>query len=243
MTIRILINGAAGRMGQITVPAVQNDARFELVGTAVRGDDLAQKITQTSPNVVVDLTNPASVFENTRTIISAGVHPVVGTTGLLPEQITALQALAAKKSLGGIIAPNFSLGVILLMRFAAQAAQYFPYAEIIELHHDKKKDAPSGTALKTAQLLTQVRANQRPPCEEIVAGARGANVNEVPIHSVRLPGLLAHEEVLFGSEGELLTLRHDAFNRSTYMPGLLLACEKVSGLNGLVYGLEHVLDL
>jgi 4-hydroxy-tetrahydrodipicolinate reductase len=241
MSIKILVNGANGRMGQITTAALRNDARFQLVGEASRKDDLAQLIKNSGAQVVIDFTIADHAYQNTKTIIANGAHPVIGTTGFLPEQVKELQTECKAKKLGGIIAPNFSLSVILLMRFAQQAAKYFPHAEVIELHHDKKREAPSGTAVKTAQLIAAVRDNQKIDNMEIYKGARGANVENVHVHSVRLPGLMAHEEILFGAEGELLTLRTDVFNRSAYIPGILLACEKVLALKELVYGLEDIL--
>ncbi|MSP52778.1 MAG: 4-hydroxy-tetrahydrodipicolinate reductase [Gammaproteobacteria bacterium] len=241
MSIKILVNGANGRMGQIAVPAIQADTRFELVAQGTRNDDLGQLIKKSGAQVVIDFTIADHAYQNTKIIIAAGAHPVIGTTGFLPDQVKELQAECKAKKLGGIIAPNFSLSVILLMRFAQQAAKYFPHAEIIELHHDKKREAPSGTAVKTAQLIAAVRDNKNIDDIEIYKGARGASVENVPVHSVRLPGLMAHEEILFGAEGELLTLRTDVFNRSAYIPGIVLACEKVLTLKELVYGLEDIL--
>lgn len=239
--IKILVNGANGKMGQIAVAALRNDNHFELVAEGTRHDDLAEIIKKSAAQIVLDFTIADYAYQNCKTIIAAGVHPVIGTTGFLPEQIKELQAECKHKKLGGIIAPNFSLSVILLMRFAQEAAKYFPHAEIIELHHDKKREAPSGTAVKTAQLIAAVRENIKIDDKEIYQGARGAKVDSVPVHSVRLPGLMAHEEILFGADGELLTLRYDTFNRSAYIPGILLACEKIMQLNELVYGLEQIL--
>ena len=241
MSIKILVNGTNGRMGKITVDAIRNDARFQLVAEGKRNDDLTQLIKKSGAQVVIDFTIADHAYQNTKTIIAAGAHPVIGTTGFLPEQVKELQAECKAKKLGGIIAPNFSLSVILLMRFAAQAAKYFPHAEVIELHHDKKREAPSGTAVKTAQMIAAVRENKKIDDMEIYKGARGASVSDVHVHSIRLPGLMAHEEILFGAEGELLTLRTDVFNRSAYIPGILLACEKVLTLKELVYGLEDIL--
>ena len=241
MSIKILVNGASGRMGQITTAALRNDARFQLVAAGSRHDDLGQLIKKSGAQVVIDFTIADHAYQNTKIIIAAGAHPVIGTTGFLPEQVKELQAECKQKKLGGIIAPNFSLSVILLMRFAQQAAKYFTHAEVIELHHDKKREAPSGTAVKTAQLIAAVRDNQKVDDMEIFKGARGANVSDIQVHSIRLPGLMAHEEILFGAEGELLTLRTDVFNRSAYIPCILLACEKVLTLKELVYGLEDIL--
>jgi len=241
MSIKILVNGASGRMGEATVAAIEQHANLQLVGQAGRKDNLVEMIRVTKARVVVDFTNAKSVFTNTKMIIDAGVHGVIGSSGLLPEQVQQLQVLAAKQKLGGIIAPNFCIGAVLMMMFAAQAAKYFPRAEIIELHHDKKHDAPSGTAIKSAEMIAAVRENQDVDCDETLVGARGATLNNVPIHSVRLQGLLAHQEVLFGNPGELLTIRHDSFERQAFMPGVCLACEKVVALDEWVYGLENIL--
>lgn len=240
MTIAVLVNGAGGRMGQASVAAIRAQVNMIVVAECRRADDLAAMIKKTQPAVVLDFTDADSVLANAKLIIEHNVHPVIGTSGLLAKDITQLQMLCATKKLGGIIVPNFCIGAALMVRFVAEAAKYYSHAEIIELHHDKKLDAPSGTAIKTAAALTEVRNNRRVTCKEIVAGARGASVSDVPIHSVRLPGLLAHQEVLFGSAGELLTIRHDSFSREAYMPGVCLAIEKVLGLSELVYGLENI---
>ncbi len=169
---------------------------------------------------------------------------MVGTTGFTTEEITDLIELSREKNLGGLIAPNFAIGAVLLMQFAAQAAKYFPNVEIIELHHDKKKDAPSGTAVKTAELISQVRQPQEQGAadeEESLPGARGANYQGMHIHSVRLPGLVAHQEVIFGSQGEGLTLRHDSYDRVSFMTGVNLGVKEVVKRHELVYGLEHLL--
>ena len=169
---------------------------------------------------------------------------MVGTTGFTTEEITDLIDLSREKNIGGLIAPNFAIGAVLLMQFAAQAAKYFPNVEIIELHHDKKKDAPSGTAVKTAELISQVRQPQgqgAPDEEESLPGARGANYQGMHIHSVRLPGLVAHQEVIFGSQGEGLTLRHDSYDRVSFMTGVNLGVKEVVKRHELVYGLEHLL--
>jgi 4-hydroxy-tetrahydrodipicolinate reductase len=242
-TLRILINGAKGRMGQEAVKAIEADADCLLVGQGSRTDNLAELIQTCHPDIVVDFTNAEAVYENTLTIIEQGVHPVVGTTGLLPEQLSRLQQLCADKQLGGIIAPNFSIGAILMMRFAEQAAAYFSHVEIIEMHHEGKLDAPSGTAIKTAELIANRHADLQPlpPCKETLIGSRGANLHHIPIHAIRLPGLVAHQQVIFGAPAETLTLKHDTINRACFMPGLLTACKKVVHLQSLVYGLENLL--
>jgi 4-hydroxy-tetrahydrodipicolinate reductase len=225
MNIKVLINGYQGKMGQAAVKAITDAPDLDLVATCGREDDLAHHIASSKAQVVVDLTSPESVYLNTKTIIANHAHPVIGTTGLSGEEINELQALSAAKQLGGIIAPNFSLGAILMMHYAAQAAQHFASAEIIELHHAQKKDAPSGTAIKTAELMQAARHNEQ----------------SIPIHSIRLPGLVAHQAVIFGGPGETLTIRHDSIDRSCFMPGILLACRKVIGLKQLIYGLDQLI--
>jgi 4-hydroxy-tetrahydrodipicolinate reductase len=241
--IRVLVNGAHGKMGQESVKAIQADTVLEYVGGANHGDNLAALISQTKPDVVLDFTVACVVFENTRTIIESGVRPVVGTSGLLPEQVKTLKALCAEKKLGGIIVPNFSIGAILMMKFAADAARYLTDVEIIELHHDGKQDAPSGTAIKTADMIANNRARVPTHHEEreLLAGARGGVQNDIHIHSVRLPGLMAHQTVIFGGKSETLQIRHDSIHRDSFMPGVCLACKKVMGLDELVYGLETLL--
>ena len=195
-------------------------------------------------DVWIDFTIPKVAYEHTRFALEHGLAPVVGTTGFTTEEITDLIDLSREKNIGGLIAPNFAIGAVLLMQFAAQAAKYFPNIEIIELHHDKKKDAPSGTAVKTAELISQVRQPQgqgAPDEEESLPGARGANYQGMHIHSVRLPGLVAHQEVIFGSQGEGLTLRHDSYDRVSFMTGVNLGVKEVVKRHELVYGLEHLL--
>ena len=195
-------------------------------------------------DVWVDFTMPAVAYENTRFALENGFAPVVGTTGFTEAQIQELTDLSKDKSIGGLIAPNFAIGAILLMKFAAEASKYFPDLEIIELHHDKKKDAPSGTAVKTAELIREVRETKRQGAEdevETLAGARGAEFDGFRIHSVRLPGLVAHQEVIFGAQGEGLTLRHDSYDRISFMGGVNLGIKEVVKRDQLVYGLEHLL--
>jgi len=244
MTIRILVNGAAGKMGLVTVKTIIAEPELELVGQTGRGDDLGEMIRETRAQVVVEFTQPKVVYENTLAIIAAGARPVVGTTGLSSQQIKKLQERCNKLRRGGIIAPNFSLGMVLMMKYAAEFAKYFPQVEIIEMHHDRKKDAPSGTALYTAEMMAASRS--RPgkgatALHETVPGSRGANHLGIPIHAIRLPGLVAHEQIIFGDIGETLTLRHDTIDRQCFMRGVVLACKKVMKLKKLVYGLEQVL--
>lgn len=240
--INILINGAQGRMGKVTVNTVAEAKHLNLVGTCIRGENLVEKIKTYQPDIVIDFTHPESVFENTKIVLNAGVRPVVGTTGLTSTQIQTLYELCAAKKLGAIIAPNFSIGAILSMHFAKIAAKYFKQAEIVEAHHPHKKDAPSGTAIKTAELIASVRqqivnegVHQKPE-------ARGFLVNTIPIHSLRIAGLPTQQTIYFGNPGEVINIEHQVSDREAYMSGILLACEKVMGLDHLVYGLENLLD-
>ena len=242
--IRVLVNGAKGRMGQEVVKAVTAAADLELVDQTDLGDDLIARIKASQAQAVVDFTTAAVAFKNTCKILEAGVHPVVGTSGLLAEQVAELQQLAKDKDIGGLIAPNFAIGAVLLMKYAQDAAKYLPDVEVIELHHNRKADAPSGTAVKTAQLIAEAR-QEIPKAlveeTELFEGARGSEVHGVRVHSLRLPGLVAHQEVIFGGTGETLTIRHDSIHRESFMPGVCLACRKVIGTQQLFYGLEHLL--
>jgi 4-hydroxy-tetrahydrodipicolinate reductase len=197
-------------------------------------------------DVCVEFTQPDGVFERTMAIIAAGVRPVIGTTGLTTEELSTIDSALTAKGLGGLVVPNFSIGAVLLMQMAAQAAKYFAHAEIIEIHHNRKADAPSGTAIKTAQLMVANRpagfGQDNAPEVELMPGARGATgAGDIHIHSVRLPGMVAHQEVILTSPGQLLTLRHDSFDRACYMPGVLLAIRHAMASTGLTYGLENLL--
>ena len=239
MSIKIIVNGANGRMGKVTVTALTNQPDLECVATIGHDDDLANAIRDTKADAVVDFTLPSCVFDNAQTIIANNARPVIGTSGLKVDQIGLLRKQCAEQSLGGIIAPNFSLGAVLMMKYAADAAKYLAHAEIIEMHHEKKVDAPSGTATKTAELM----ATSRDSIAELASDdrARGELYQGIPIHSVRLPGLFAHQEVIFGSTGEVLTIRHDGMSRECMMPGVMMSCRKVMELDHLVYGLDNLL--
>ncbi|HEM2656214.1 4-hydroxy-tetrahydrodipicolinate reductase [Streptococcus suis] len=255
MTIKVIIAGFKGKMGSTAVEMVKGDVALSLAAlvdpfateTEVDGVPVfktKEEVASLEADVWVDFTTPKFAYENTRFALENGFAPVVGTTGFTPEEIEELTALSAEKGLGGLIAPNFAIGAILLMQFAAQAAKYFPNLEIIELHHDKKKDAPSGTAVKTAELISQVRQSQTQGAadeEELIAGARGAEFDGFRIHSVRLPGLVAHQEVIFGAQGEGLTIRHDSYDRISFMGGVNLGIKEVVKRSQLVYGLEYLL--
>lgn len=244
MQSRVLVNGAFGKMGTLACKTLSAHPQFTLVAKLGKEDNLAEAIKEHKAEIVVDLTNAACVYENSLTIVEQGVHPVIGTSGLTSGQIATLQHLCQEKELGGIIVPNFSIGAVLMMRFAGIAARYFPEVEIIEAHHQQKLDAPSGTALKTADIIAHARCLEKNqlPLKELYQGARGAFYQEVPIHALRLPGMLARQDVVFGQAGETLTITHNSIDRACFMPGVKLACEKVSGLGSLYYGLEHLLD-
>ncbi|MGN7476458.1 4-hydroxy-tetrahydrodipicolinate reductase [Solibacillus silvestris] len=265
MTIRVAIAGARGKMGMEAVHTIMKNESMELVaaldykevGTTLAALDefpndyeipiyinFSELVQHTKPDVLVDLTNPHCVYERTKEALLHNVRPVVGTTGFTDEQLEELQQLAKEKQLGCIIAPNFAIGAILMMKFAKDAVKYFPDVEIIEMHHDQKLDAPSGTGIKTAQLISQARGAKEqghPNEKETHTGARGADFEGMRIHSVRLPGLVAHQQVLFGGTGELLTIRHDSLNRSSFMGGVVFSIEKVMKSNTLIYGLENIL--
>ncbi len=207
-----------------------------------------QAVRQSGPGggaVLVDFTHPSVVYEHCRGAFAYGVHPVIGTTGLRPDQLADLAAFAEKASMGGAVVPNFCVGMVLLQQAAAAAARFYDYAELTELHHNRKADAPSGTCLKTAELMEELGKTFNPlqvEEHESLAGCRGGlRESGLRLHSVRLPGLVAHQEVMFGSPGETYTLRHDTIDRSAYMPGVLLTVRKVRRLGGLVYGLERLL--
>lgn len=237
---RVLINGASGKLGQIACQAVEKSDGFELVAKCGTSDDLAKSLQKHSPDIAIDTTTAKIVFENAKIFIDAGVQPIIGTSGLLPEQIKYLQEACATKQLGGIIAPNFSLGAIMAMKLAQQVAPYFEQVEILEMHHEKKLDAPSGTAIKTADMLKGL-FSRAPESHETLIGARGATYQDIPIHSVRLPGILAREDILFGHPGETFTISHNMIDRKAFIPGIRLALRKVSALDKLVYGLESLL--
>jgi 4-hydroxy-tetrahydrodipicolinate reductase len=258
---KVLVNGALGRMGSEVVRAVNNAADLELVGgvdihgagKTVPGKqgalpvytDLAEALAATRPDVVVDFTRPDVVMDGLRLILKAGVHAVVGTTGFTPERLAEVKQLAEAHHTAALIAPNFALGAVVMMKLAAEAAKYFSDVEIIEKHHDQKLDAPSGTALLTAQMITKVRTAHKqghPEEKETLASVRGGDVEGIRIHSLRLPGYVASQEVVFGSQGETLKIINDPVNRECYMPGVLMGCRKILGRQGLVYGLDQILD-
>lgn len=240
MTIKIIINGAEGKMGCVTQAHIAEQDDMRLVATTNEPDNLADAIAQTQADVVIDFTTPQAVFENTQTIIASGARPVIGTSGLSLEQIEMLSRQCKDKQQGGIIAPNFSIGAILMMKYAKDAARYLQDVEIIEMHHPEKLDAPSGTATKTAQMIAEAQGLDTEPHPHRDP-ARGDNQHGVTIHSTRLPGLFSYQSVVFAEPGEMLTITHDGRDRRCSMPGVSLACRKVMELDHLVYGLENIL--
>ena len=273
-SIPVIINGAAGKMGREVIKAVAQASDLTLMGAidttpehqgkdagelAGLSEPLEVPITnqlepmlgyvagerQMQPGVLVDFTHPDAFYNNIRSAIAYGIRPVVGTTGLSPAQLEELADFAEKASTGCLVIPNFSIGMVLLQEAAVRASQYFDHVEIIELHHNQKADAPSGTAIQTAQLLGELGKTFNTAIveeTEKIAGARGSLADEgIRIHSIRLPGLIAHQEVIFGAAGQIYTLRHDTSDRACYMPGVILAIRKVNQLKSLVYGLEKIL--
>ncbi len=271
-SIPVIVNGATGKMGREVIKAVAQAPDMNLVGaisTTVehQGKDagelaglsealeipitdqlepmLAFAAGEKQLGVMVDFTHPNSVYDNIRSAIAYGIRPVVGTTGLSPQQLQDLAEFADKASTGCLIIPNFSIGMVLLQQAAIAASKHFDHVEIIELHHNQKADAPSGTAIQTAQLLGEMGKTYNSAIveeTEKLPGARGSLAEEgIRIHSVRLPGLIAHQEVIFGAAGQIYTLRHDTSDRACYMPGVLLAIRQVLQLKSLVYGLEKIL--
>jgi 4-hydroxy-tetrahydrodipicolinate reductase len=246
--IRIGVLGARGRMGQQVCQAVDAAADLDLVAMVDIGDWLFS-VADADSQVIVDFTHPDVVMDNLRFAIDNDIHAVVGTTGFTEERLKTIREwLADKPELGVMVVPNFGIGAVLSMKFAQLAAPYFESAEVIELHHPGKADAPSGTAIHTAKLIAEARKRAGKDAmpdatSQEVPGARGADIDGVRVHAVRATGLVAHQEVLFGTEGETLTIRHDSLNRSSFMPGVLLAVRAVSKRPGLTVGLEQLLGL
>jgi 4-hydroxy-tetrahydrodipicolinate reductase len=263
--IRVAIAGAGGRMGREVVKTVLDAEDFELaaaispssagkdagelVGFPTCGvlieADLSEALLRAKADVLVDFTTPQLAVQHTRLAIEHGVRPIMGTTGFTPDDIDALDKLCRERGVGGLIAPNFSIGAILMMKFAQEAAKHFPHLEIIEYHGDQKLDAPSGTAMKTAELIAETRGELKqgnPNEHETLEGSRGGYYQGFRIHSVRLPGVFAQQEVVFGAFGQTLRIRHDSFDRAGYMAGVSTAVRKVMDVTGLIYGFEHMMD-
>ncbi len=264
---RVAVAGAAGRMGRAAIRAIARRDDMLLVGALGRAAsvgqdagvvagagtlgvpivaDLAELFLEGRPTVLVDLSRGEPAVEHAEAALDHRVPAVIGATGLPAAGVERLRERCRAERVGVLLAPNFALGAVLMMEFARQAARFFPHVEITELHHDRKRDAPSGTAARTAHLIAAARAETPPPAvteTELVAGVRGGLVAGVRVHSVRLPGLMAHQEVLFGGPGETLRLRHDSLSEESFMPGLMLAIERVGTVSDLVEGLERVLEL
>ncbi|WP_226579287.1 4-hydroxy-tetrahydrodipicolinate reductase [Halobacillus litoralis] len=264
-SIKVIVAGPRGKMGTEALRMIKNQSSLTLAACIDRKNDGMNIIdidglpdldapiytdaftclNDVEADVLIDLTTPENGYKHTKLALEHGVRPVVGTTGFTAEQLQELTTKAAEKELGAVIAPNFAIGAVLMMQFSKWAAKHFPDVEIIEKHHDQKLDAPSGTALKTAELIKEVRQPHKQGHEEekeTIQGARGADEDGMRIHSMRLPGLVAHQEVIFGGLGETLTIKHDSIHRESFMSGVKLAAEKVMELDVLVYGLEHLLD-
>lgn len=264
MVTKIIVAGPRGKMGSEALNMIQKQSQFKLVacldhknnGKNIKDLDELPNIDapiyndpdhcfkQVNADVFIDLTTPEVGFKHTLLALENNIRPVVGTSGFTDEQLEELSKLAKEKQLGCIIAPNFAIGAILMMKFAKMAAAYFPDVEIIEKHHDQKLDAPSGTAVKTAAMIKEVRKSKEqghPDERETLTGARGASVDGIHIHSLRLPGLVAHQEIMFGGPGQTLTINHDSLNRASFMDGIRFSVEQVLTLNHLVYGLENLI--
>lgn len=265
--IKVIVAGALGKMGIETVKAVMNDEELDLAGmidVKANGESLADiaglkakeinnlkvendldaVLIRTKPDIMIDFTNPQAVFSNAKTALKNRVTCVIGTTGLNEVELKQLEKLASDNEVGVAVIPNFAIGAVLMMKFAREAARYFPDVEIIELHHNQKMDAPSGTAIKTAQMITENRAYQPPSNArefEKIPGSRGGNLDQIHIHSVRLPGLIAHQEVIFGGMGQGLKIRHDSYNRVGFMQGVVMVVKKMRSHQGLVYGMDNLL--
>lgn len=242
--IKVAVLGAAGRMGSQVCEAIETDDDLELAAR-IDLDDSLDALTDSGAQVAVDFTTPSAVKDNIRACLEAGVHAVVGTTGLSAGDLEEISGWTSSLQANVFVAPNFAIGAVLMMRFAQQATPYFSTAEIVERHHTKKLDAPSGTSLRTAELMNEARSEAWTATSdaETLAGSRGGERDGIRIHSLRVAGSVAHQEVVLGGAGETLTIRHDSLDRSSFMPGVLLAVKKVSGLDGLVVGLENLLDI
>ena len=264
MTINIILAGPRGKMENLATKMIDQIPDFNLVAVIDRKNegkflkDVSEHthaavpifvepeecFTKVEADVFIDLTSPETGFIHTKLALEHHVRPVIGTSGFSEESVQELKAIASERKVGCIIAPNFAIGAILMMKFSQMAAKYFPDVEIIEMHHDQKVDAPSGTAVKTAEMIRKSRTEKKqghPDEREELAGARGAEIDGMHIHSVRLPGLVAHQEVIFGGPGQLFTIKHDSLNRESFMDGIKTSIYKVMELDELVYGLENIL--
>ena len=261
---KVVVAGALGRMGKEVVAAICADPQLDMAGASDKkaveeylslpgglglipiSRDVEPMLIRVKPQVMVDFTHPEAVMENIRVALRHGVVPVVGTTGLTQQNLREIEALCETHSTGAFVAPNFAVGANLMIHFSRIAARYFPSAEIIELHHEAKADAPSGTAIRTAEEMIRSRGGtfeDGVTTKVFVEGARGGNMSGVHIHSVRLPGLVAHQEVLFGGQGQTLSIRHDSISRESFMPGVIMAVKQAPQIKGLVYGLDRLMGL
>jgi 4-hydroxy-tetrahydrodipicolinate reductase len=260
--IKVFVAGAAGKMGKELCRAVLGDSETELTGAldidmigqdigevvgkqhiGIEITDIDTALSKSKANVLVDFTHASAVMENARKASKHGVHLVIGTTGLTDDNKAEIKSLCADNHVNAIIAPNFAIGAVLMMKFAELAARYMNHAEIIELHHDQKRDAPSGTALQTAKLIAPKIKGPRVESEELIEGSRGGKYENVSIHSIRLPGFVAHQEVVFGGIGQSLSIRHDSMDRTSFMPGVLMAVKAIREYPGVTIGLDKIMDL
>lgn len=236
--IKIIVNGAFGKMGALACDALTNDERFEIIAKLGRQDDLSISLQQYPADVVLDLTQADCVWDNCRIYRQFSIRFVIGTSGLSAEQIKEIQQHCLEEKQGAAIIPNFSIGAVMNMHFAQLSAKWFDSVDIIEMHHEQKLDSPSGTAIRTAQLIHDVKP-EWPAIKSKPQPGRETYIHQIPIHSVRMPGILAVQQVMFGQAGETITLSHQTIDRKAYMPGVLLACEKVMSNEHLIVGLEH----
>lgn len=262
--IKVVVTGALGRMGKEVVAAVCTDRQLDLAGAVDKKameeylslpgglglipitKEVEPMLLRVKPDVIVDFTHPEAVMENIRTALRHRVVPVVGTTGLSQQNLREIEALCAENETGAFVAPNFAIGANLMIHFARIASRYFSFAEITELHHEAKADAPSGTALRTAEEMLRARGSsfeQGDTTKVLLEGARGGDMGGIHVHSVRLPGLVAHQEVLFGGQGQTLLIRHDSLSRESFMPGVIMAIKEAPRIKGLVYGLDQLMGL
>jgi 4-hydroxy-tetrahydrodipicolinate reductase len=244
--IKVGVIGSKGKMGSEVCKAVEADPDLELVAQIARGDSL-NALTEGGARVAVEFSSHEAAKENCLFCLSNDIHVVIGTTGFSDGDLSEIEQAANEGTANAFFAPNFALGAVLMMQFAAKAAPYFTTAEITERHHQRKLDAPSGTSLRTARLMNEARGSEPWGIldgeTETVSGSRGGDVGGIRIHSLRDPGSVAHQEVILGATGELLTIRHDSLDRVSFMPGVVLAIKKVDSMLGLTVGLEHILDL
>jgi 4-hydroxy-tetrahydrodipicolinate reductase len=243
--IRVIINGCNGKMGKEIIAGLTDNDEIQLVGTTGRNDNLEQEIKIKKSQVVVDFTHPSTVYNNIKVILKNKSYAVVGTTGLTDDQKDDIDKMAKLNGVGILIAPNFSIAAILMMKFAVEAAKYMPHVEIVEYHHDQKADTPSGTAIKTAENINiiagKIQKSAVASKELSELKSLGTKIGNIRIHSVRLPGFIASQEVIFGENGQSLKIRHDTINRSSFIPGIILGIKEISKYTGLIYGLENLL--